>query len=489
MGHFARECKAPKANQGAGHQRQAYQSQPRQQQQQQTPPAQTAACANVGTAEFDWSFQYEDVPVSNQALMADTAEIPPQVFEHLCSQACIDKVLGYRKHNQNLIDQNEEFLQMKSEFKKVEITYKEKIECLKKEISSLKHEQTNLETQIDDLLVKLKSTRADLAEQKVHVEKYEFSSKKLQRLLDIQVHEKVKLGGLGYGKEQYNTVPHPADYVAIYEPSFDVAKLDTANRNLDPSMDEPLVKDCTTSSESELTLSDHDETSTASSEAVLNRVSVPTVLPAVPAPVPFKQIRISYPPGGRKLNTEKGQTSRPTNSKSQFMPNQKNQQQVRRVTTKKTQFRNSSSPPRKQQPKVQQSCIICGESNHFAAKCQKIQAAAKAKSAAERPRSSAATSAADKLKPSAAKPDPANRPKPQAGKSAADRANSSAAKAKSAADKEKRTGKPLLKQWKAKISAPVSKIIIGAVECTHDESECPRTLFFKKESSWTTPTN
>ncbi|KAI3814215.1 hypothetical protein L1987_18963 [Smallanthus sonchifolius] len=286
MGHFARECKAPKANQGAGHQRQAYQSQPRQQQQQQTPPAQTAACANVGTAEFDWSFQYEDVPVSNQALMADTAEIPPQVFEHLCSQACIDKVLGYRKHNQNLIDQNEEFLQMKSEFKRVEITYKEKIECLKKEISSLKHEQTNLETQIDDLLVKLKSTRADLAEQKVHVEKYEFSSKKLQRLLDIQVHEKVKLGGLGYGKEQYNTVPHPADYVAIYEPSFDVAKLDTANRNLDPSMDEPLVKDCTTSSESELTLSDHDETNTASSEAVLNRVPVPTVLPAVPAPDP-----------------------------------------------------------------------------------------------------------------------------------------------------------------------------------------------------------
>ncbi|KAI3763404.1 hypothetical protein L1987_53862 [Smallanthus sonchifolius] len=59
MGHFARECKAPKANPGASHQRQAYQGQPRQQQQQQqqgTPPAQTAACANVGTSDFDWSF-------------------------------------------------------------------------------------------------------------------------------------------------------------------------------------------------------------------------------------------------------------------------------------------------------------------------------------------------------------------------------------------------------------------------------------------------
>ncbi|KAI3725295.1 hypothetical protein L1987_65078 [Smallanthus sonchifolius] len=256
MGHFARECKAPKANQGASHQKQAYQQQayqgqPRQQQQQQgTPPAQTAACSNVGTTDFDWSFQYEDVSASNQALMADNAEIPPQVFEHLCSQACIDKVLGYRKHNQNLIDQNEEFHQMKSEFKKVEDTYKEKINCLKKEISSLKHEQTNLETQIDDLLVKLKATRAELAEQKVHVEKYEFSSKKLQRLLDIQVHERVRTG-LGYHSDEYQTVPPPADYVAIHQPSFNTANLDMANQTLDPLMDACVVENCSTSSESD----------------------------------------------------------------------------------------------------------------------------------------------------------------------------------------------------------------------------------------------
>ncbi|KAI3786491.1 hypothetical protein L1987_40213 [Smallanthus sonchifolius] len=277
MGHFARECKAPKANQGASHQRQAYQGQPRQQ-QQGTPPAQTAACANVGTTEFDWSFQYEDVPASNQALMEDNAEIPPQVFEHLCSQACIDKALGYRKHNQNLIDQNEEFHQMKSEFKKVEDSYKEKINCLKKEISSLKHEQTNLETQIDDLLVKLKATRAELAEQKVHVEKYEFSSKKLQRLLDIQVHERVKTG-LGYHNDEYKAVPPPADYVAIHEPSFNTANLDTENRNLDPSMDACFVEDCSTSFEPESTCSDHCETSAVPSapisEAVLNKTECP----------------------------------------------------------------------------------------------------------------------------------------------------------------------------------------------------------------------
>ncbi|KAI3821179.1 hypothetical protein L1987_08738 [Smallanthus sonchifolius] len=355
-------------------------------------PVQTAACATVGTSDFEWSFQYEELPVNNQALMADTTEIPPQVFEHLCSQACIDKVLGYRKHIQNLIDQNEEFHQMKSEFKKVENTYKEKINCLKKEISLLKHEQTNLETQIDDLLVKLKATRAELAEQKVHVEKYEFSSKKLQRLLDIQVHEKVKTG-LGYNNDQYKTVPPPADYIAIHEPSFSVANLDTANRNLDPSTDEPFVEDCTTSSESESTYSDHDETSAAPSVAVLNRVEVPAVIPAIPAPVPFKQIKISYPLDGRKLNIEKGETSGPTNPKPQSKPITKRkvfdichtpEEKVPYVqkTLEEATFEHNKAHPwnfkdlfqRKDyvylsRDKLARSCFVCGRYNHAASTC------------------------------------------------------------------------------------------------------------------------
>ncbi|KAI3819607.1 hypothetical protein L1987_13448 [Smallanthus sonchifolius] len=291
------------------------------------PPAQTAACANVGTTDFDWSFQPEDLSTNNQALMADTSEVssltsdtsevPPKVYENLCTQECIDKVLGYRKHNQKLIDQNEEFYQMKSEFKKVENSYKEKNDCLKKEISSLKHEQTNLETQIDDILVKLKAARAELADQKVHVEKYEFASKKLQRLLDIQIHENVKTG-LGYHTDQYKTVTPPADYVAIHDPSFNLANLDMANRNLDPTFKEIPVQECTTSSETESTCSDSTETSNASyppaPQVIVTKDEVP-INPSIPVPKPFKQIRISYPPEGRKLTIEKGQSSTSTNSK------------------------------------------------------------------------------------------------------------------------------------------------------------------------------
>ncbi|KAI3686322.1 hypothetical protein L1987_79996 [Smallanthus sonchifolius] len=521
MGHFARECKAQ--------------------------PSKTSL----------QSFQYEDVLASNQALMADNAEIPPQVFEHLCSQACIDKVLGYRKHNQNLIDQNEEFHQMKSEFKKVEDSYKEKINCLKKEISSLKHEQTNLETQIDDLLVKLKATRAELAEQKVHVEKYEFSSKKLQRLLDIQVHERVKTG-LGYHDDEYKTVPPPADYVAIHEPSFNTANLDTANRNLDPSMDACFVEDCSTSSESESTCSDHCETRAVPSapifEAVLNKTERPVVTPTIPAPIPFKQIKISYPQNGRKLNIEKGETSGFTNPKPQSKPkvfdsfhtpgekgpyvqrtleeatfehnkahpwnfkdlfqsknyvdfhrdkialscfvcgkynhtastcfhyceHQRNSKQhafektnknkhVRSYDAKATKFRESLSPQRVKMQKPQQTCIICGESNHFAATCK------------FNPFNQIANHSSV-LNPSAANKIAADRP--LAAKSAADKPKLSATT--SSADNAKKARKPPTQQWKAKQSPSIT---IGSIDCKHADNGKLATIFYNAACYNDPPTN
>ncbi|KAI3813922.1 hypothetical protein L1987_18657 [Smallanthus sonchifolius] len=353
-----------------------------------TPPTQTAACAAVATADFDWSFQYEDIPSNNQALMVDTSEVPPQ----------------------------------------------------------------------------LKATRAELADQKVHVKKYEFASKKLHRLLDAQIHEKVT-AGLGFQAEQpYNVVPPPADYVAIHEPSFNLSNLDMANQNLDPVVQETLVQECTTSSESESTCSDSTETNKVSSPPtceVIKANNPSRFIPSKTVPVsqPTKQMRISYPSEGRKLNVEKEQSSTSTNSKPQsksiqqrkvfdichaprerapyvqktleeatfehnkahpwnlkdlfkrkdyvyfqrdklakscflcgkynhtastcfyYLQQQRNLKQhafekknknkkVRSFEVKATQFRNSISPPRKHLPKPQQSCIICGESDHFAINCK-----------------------------------------------------------------------------------------------------------------------
>ncbi|KAI3815536.1 hypothetical protein L1987_15207 [Smallanthus sonchifolius] len=544
LGHFARECKAPRANPVTSQSRQAHQAQPRQQ-HQATPPVHTAACATVGTSEFDWSFQYEELSVSNQALMADTTEIPPQV----------------------------------------ENTYKEKINCLKKEISSLKHEQTNLETQIDDLLVKLKATRAELAKQKVHVEKYEFSSKKLQRLLDIQVHEKVKTG-LGYNNDQYNVVPPPADYISIYEPSFNVEHLDTANQNLDPSTYEPLIEDCTTSSKSESTHSDHDETSAVPSEAVLNRDAVPAVPPTVIAPVPFTHIKISYPPYGSKL--EKGQTSEPTNPKPQLMPITKKKvidvcrkpeekvpfvqrtleeatfehnkahpwnftdmfqrkdyvylskdklakscfvcgrynhtastcfhyleyqrhskqhafektnknKNVRSYEDKATKFKKSLFPSKVKLPRSQQTCIICGESDHFAANCKfnpfnqiLHQAPQRQRVKKDQHRSvvSPVQPKKTKQKLSATTKSAADKLKSSATKSATDKAKTSAAKVPTADKAKTSVAKvPTADKAKSKAAKSSSSTVIGSIDCKHTEKDKLTTIFFKSADSWIHSTN
>ncbi|KAI3732799.1 hypothetical protein L1987_64008 [Smallanthus sonchifolius] len=389
------------------------------------PPSQTAACAAVGTNDFDWSFQ---------------------------------------KHNHNLIDQNKEFHQMKYEFKKVENNYKEKIDCLKKEISSLKHEQTNLETQIDDLLVKLKATRAELADQKSTCS----------------------------DSTETNKVSSP--------PTCEVIK---ANN---PS---PFIPSKT-----------------------------------VPVSQPTKQIRISYPPEGRKLTVEKGQSSTSTNSKPQSKSQQRKvfdichvpgerapyvQKTLEEATfehnkahpwnfkdlfkrkdyvfeAKATQFRNSLSPPRKHLPRPQQSCIICGESDHFAANCKfnplkqvlhqiplqqkpiskmkkgrhtsEVKPSAANKTAADEVRlkqpkkkpSSATKIAAAQVKPLEANKNVADQLKPKrpkdkpsaatkiavaqvkpstATKSTADKPKSLVAT--SAADKAKRAGKSPIQHWKAKI--------------------------------------
>ncbi|KAI3795382.1 hypothetical protein L1987_38034 [Smallanthus sonchifolius] len=456
-----RECKAPKANPVVAHTKQAHQAQSRQQQQQHaTPPTQTAACATVGTANFDWSFQYEDIPANNQALMADTSEVPPPLYENLCTQACIDKVLGYRKHNQNLINQNEEFHQMKSEFKKVENSYKEKIDCLNKEISSLKHEQTNLETQIDDLLVKLKATRAELADQKIYVEKYEFASKKLQRLLVAQIHEKVT-SGLGFQAEQpYNVVPPPADYVAIHKPSFNLSNLDMANRNKKPLCKNALLH---------LSLSQHAQT-------------------------PLKTIKDKLAKScflcgkyNHSASTCFYYLQQQRNLKQHAFEKTNKNKKVRSFEAKATQFRNSLSPPKKHLPKPQQSCIICGESDHFAVNCKfnplnqvlhQIPLQQKPISKMKKGRHTL------EIKPSAANKTVVDQVRLKQPKEKPSSATKISSVATSAADKAKRAGKPPIQHWKAKIPP---RIIIGSVECTHADTDNPRTLFYKDVSSWIPP--
>ncbi|KAI3732649.1 hypothetical protein L1987_63856 [Smallanthus sonchifolius] len=196
-----------------------------------------------------------------------------------------------------------------------------------------------------------------------------------------------------------------------------------------------------------------------------------------------------------------------------------NKKKVRNFEAKATHFRNSFSPPRKQLPKPQQSCIICGETDHFAANCKfnpfnqifhqvppnqkpinrrtSIEKLSGNKVKKDRHTSivkplAASKNVADQAKPKKPKDKPsattksaAAQVKPSAAtKSATDKPKSSVAT--SAADRSKKSGKPPPQQWKAKI--PPS-IIIGSIECKHAEADDPITHFPKFASSWVPPSN
>ncbi|KAI3811069.1 hypothetical protein L1987_20785 [Smallanthus sonchifolius] len=167
-----------------------------------------------------------------------------------------------------------------------------------------------------------------------------------------------------------------------------------ANRNLDPSKDEPLVQECTTSSESESTCSDSSKTSEASyppaPQVILTKDEVPIIHSApvlaisVPVPTPFKQIKISYPPEGRNLNFEKGQSSTSIQPKKVFDICHAPGERVPYVqkTLEEATFEHNKAHPwnfkdlfkRKdymycERDKLAKSCFVCGKYNHTASTC------------------------------------------------------------------------------------------------------------------------
>ncbi|KAI3776749.1 hypothetical protein L1987_46538 [Smallanthus sonchifolius] len=181
------------------------------------------------------------------------------------------------------------------------------------------------------------------------------------------------------------------------------------------------------------------------------------------------------------------------NLKQHAFEKTKKNKQVRSFEAKTTQFRKSLSPPREQLSKPQQSCIICGESDHFAANCKSnpfnqillptpviqkpIGKVKKDKHTSVSKPSAAKITAADRVKPkqpkgktSIATKSAAAQVKPSAAtKSAADKPKSS--DTTSAAEKKKRARKPPTQQWKfpADSFKAVSSNILAADHCIYQQ--------------------
>ncbi|KAD7477947.1 hypothetical protein E3N88_01083 [Mikania micrantha] len=182
LGHFARECKAPR-NQPATGERQIN------------------------------HFQAEDASISNSALMADDSSSSNKVNNKMCSPECSETLTIYKKINSQLCNELESLQVVKANFFEVERNYKEKIDEMEKTISSLKHEDTNKQCQIKNLLERLTTAKTELVLAESYRDKFLSQGEKYEKLFRMSsTTELVNKHRAGLG---YNKVEPPSAYTSI----------------------------------------------------------------------------------------------------------------------------------------------------------------------------------------------------------------------------------------------------------------------------------
>jgi hypothetical protein len=204
QGHFARECSKPKVV--------------RQVQGQTSAKSAEKASINALVTQqdgaYDWSAEAEEASHHNQALMANIHDVPSEVITGLCSQACIDKVLRYRNHNQELIDDFERISASNSELLGNEKVWLVKVESLNETVSELRGIIGEKNTQLDDLFSKLTTTRNDLREAVEKLERSEFKIEQLHKASEVlefsQTNKSGIVNGLGF-----KAVPPPDNYAKL----------------------------------------------------------------------------------------------------------------------------------------------------------------------------------------------------------------------------------------------------------------------------------
>ncbi|GJT10295.1 ribonuclease H-like domain-containing protein [Tanacetum coccineum] len=200
-GHFARECRTPRNQENRN----------RESTRRSVPVETTTSNALIscdGLGDYDWSDQAEEGP-TNFALMAysSTSSNSEVSTDSNCSSSCLENV-------KILKEQNEQLLKDLRTSKLNTIAYKTKVS-------------------ITELRRKLELAQKQKDEIQLTVEKFENSSKNLNKLLDCQIVDNCKTG-LGY-----NVVPPP--YTRNFMPlKHDLSGLeDFVN---EPIVNEPTVK-------------------------------------------------------------------------------------------------------------------------------------------------------------------------------------------------------------------------------------------------------
>ncbi|GJW04361.1 hypothetical protein Tco_1563217 [Tanacetum coccineum] len=215
MGHFARECRAPR-NQDSRNRGPIRRTVPFE---ETTSNALVSQCDGFG---YDWSDQAEEGPM-NFALMAysstsSNSSTNSEVANvSNCYSSCFECVKDLKEQNEQLVKDLRtarisdvsykiglEYVEARLlVFKKNESVYEEDIKLLKREIYLR-------DLDIKELKRKLNLATKEKDEVQLTVQKFENSSKNLSKLIDSQIMDKCKTG-LGY-----NVVPPP--YTGIFMP-------------------------------------------------------------------------------------------------------------------------------------------------------------------------------------------------------------------------------------------------------------------------------
>ena len=203
-GHFARECRS---------ERKTDERRQNNNNRNQGSSGSTALVSQEGFG-FDWSAQVEDA-VQNQALMAIGSskkkdDLPTEVLTSLCSQKCIKIVKEYRDHNALIVETMHKLEARRREYAVIIGDYEQKVKAYvsneKKYDEELKHARWETDVarkEVKEVEERLAESKLETAQIKLTITKFENASKCVDKLLNNQIHDKLK-NGIGY-----NNVPPP----------------------------------------------------------------------------------------------------------------------------------------------------------------------------------------------------------------------------------------------------------------------------------------
>ncbi|GKA21109.1 ribonuclease H-like domain-containing protein [Tanacetum coccineum] len=196
MGHFARECRAPRSKEGQ------FRNQDNTRKQGNNEDTSSKAMLAIDGVGFDWSDMAEEQVQTNMALMAF---LDSEVYnDKTCSKTCLKNYETLKKQCDDLIVKlnQTEFTAATSKrglatveeqlitYRKNEVFFSEEIAVLKREVACKDYKINVLKSEFE----KVKQEKEGI---EFKIEKFDKTSKDLDKLLESQITDKSKKG-LGY---------------------------------------------------------------------------------------------------------------------------------------------------------------------------------------------------------------------------------------------------------------------------------------------------